>query len=1022
MSWKSYQKVSFLFIVLVVVIVAFITPYASAQVGAEEVEPLDSAIEQIEAAGEYSFIAQIEQTLIPRPIPINVGTSEQRIDSQMSGKVILPDYAQIDLQFESGTEFPSISIEQDGSAVYLLKDGERTQIENPLSVSPTADFLGYKKAAEHLRVIKNDDQPQLTIYAFEISGEKFGDHLIEMMRDQLPAGQQGAQLQVPASIFNMSGQGELWVDADGYPQRQVLDIHIPEANDQFDAQSRIIIDYDFKTELSGVALPTADQLQGIEPAAGESGLLGAGVSQPPTDSSDLFGSLTYILLSLLFFSLVVLLIGAVFYYYSYRWLRIVVPIGLALILVATPILHPLSYVYAAAKNASAELPSLGEALGFGEADGHAESDGISAADAGAEPTEALLAASQAQLVTNNQITCGTGNTITDTDFDGTSDFVENCLGTNAFNFDTDLDGITDTLEINGIVFTDTLNVVHTIYSNPHEIDSNRDGLDDLSEWPAPIGFAPSADPDGDNIHNLWDDDNDGDGIVDKLDIDPFSKSEYRSDFAIRTGLNGSSFNGVQYIEFQVQPQDQSRFQLLTTELDWPYDDQGTLQARDVSRSDELTFTPMLKIEANTLPDVFRRGYGVSIIQQGGTEYVYVDLSPVTDAGRITGFYGKVAYSQSQLADINWSKVEMVWTVLMKNSPLNEADNSKFTTIPVAEYVEPSFRFAGLEVTKSADTKYAVIGTPNSQTDHRQLVNLVAGLEGSFLSNQPSNFDTIIGRLTSPASTLTETWGVPVSNIAVGVPFDQPKHLDMVFRTPWDTLSTLTTFLTNNSYSTAQTASLIMAMESSTGTDGLDGDVSIDGKTFTFNLADIPVYTTRTVSLSHYQHNGTRWDDVDDLSALNNLVANYPGNPAAAVTTLQQSYPQINEADLAIMLLAFYTLWQEGRTAVIDVDGVSLVAEAADAQALYQRIGLTTINDTLVYLTEAYKLGDPGGSVVYNDPVKFRDYSNTAVGPNKESFIILGLVSLEFAVNLLDDLEEIIGFGQNVFRLVRATPD
>ncbi|MEZ4591409.1 MAG: hypothetical protein R3D55_09745 [Chloroflexota bacterium] len=58
------------------------------------------------------------------------------------------------------------------------------------------------------------------------------------------------------------------------------------------------------------------------------------------------------------------------------------------------------------------------------------------------------------------------------------------------SIDTDFDGITDTLEIEGFVFTDTLNIPHTFYSNPLEYDTNQDGLDDAAEWLQPMGIWP----------------------------------------------------------------------------------------------------------------------------------------------------------------------------------------------------------------------------------------------------------------------------------------------------------------------------------------------------------------------------------------------------------------------------------------------------------------------------------------------------------------------------------------------------
>ncbi|MEM7800275.1 MAG: hypothetical protein AAF633_13860, partial [Chloroflexota bacterium] len=1007
MSLKSYRKVSLN--VLLFVVFLSIAPFAYAQIGVEEEQPLDPAIAQIEAAGEYSFIAQVEQTLIPRPNPENVGTTEQYIDSQMTGKVVLPDYAQINLQFESGSDLPPITIEQEGENIFLIEDGERTQIENPLSLSPTTDFLGYMKAAKNVRTVENGEQPHLTVYQFDIDGVAYGEYLIKTTQEALPSGQTLAHTDLPDVFHNMSGSGELWVDADGYPQRQVLDIHIPEANDQFDAQSRIVIDYQYETELSGLVLPTADNLSGSDPSpAGIEAGLPLPISPP-----ELAVGVTYTLLSILFLSLVIVLVATSFSYSAYRWLKVAGPIALVVIMVATPILQPIAAVYGATQNGSIELPSLAEALGMPDQDMEAEeSPDLEKEDIG--EIEARPAALQAQISNNNnsKITCGTGNTSTDTDADGTTDFVENCLGTNPFSIDTDFDGITDTIEINGFVFTDTQNITHTIYTNPQELDSNNDGLTDLDEMPFPLGRADSHDPDGDNIPNVWDSDNDGDGVEDDVDLDPFTKTAFQPDFSIQTGLNGSSFTGTQYIEFHVQPQDQSRFQLMTTELDWPYDDQGTLQARDVSRNDELTFAPMLKVETNLIPGGFRREYGITSQRQGGKDYMYIDLAPVSANGRINAFYGKVAYSSFELQDINWSKVEMVWVALMKHTPLNEADSSKYSTIPVAEYTEPSFRFTGLEVSKSNEAKYAVIGTPNAQTDHRQLVNLLAGLEGSFLNAVSPDFDTVISRLTDPTSSITDTWGVPVSDIAVGVPLDQPSHIDQAFFRFWSAASTTTQFLTSNGYSTSDYASTIFAMESSLGVDGLDGEAVINGKTITFNLAKIPVYKSRSVNLSHYEYTGGAWATANDVDVLNNLVANYPGDPAAAVTTLKQAYPNIEEGDLAAMFLAFYLLWGNGRSAIVSVDGITILQPTEDAATLYQRIGLTSITDLLVYMVEAYKLGDPTGSVVYRDLQTYDQFSS-AFRDNDAYFISgIALLSLELTYRI----PNLVGLTNNTFRV------
>jgi hypothetical protein len=118
--------------------------------------------------------------------------------------------------------------------------------------------------------------------------------------------------------------------------------------------------------------------------------------------------------------------------------------------------------------------------------------------------------------------CGDGSPDEDSDGDGLNDFEEGCLGTDAYNADTDNDLITDTLELQTITLGG-----QDWSSDPFQLDSNYDGMADFQEYPTSLGgTAPSWDPDGDNIPNTWDEDNDGDGVSDSIDLSPFSVGGY----------------------------------------------------------------------------------------------------------------------------------------------------------------------------------------------------------------------------------------------------------------------------------------------------------------------------------------------------------------------------------------------------------------------------------------------------------------------------------------------------------------
>ncbi|MEM7799673.1 MAG: hypothetical protein AAF633_10830, partial [Chloroflexota bacterium] len=200
----------------------------------------------------------------------------------------------------------------------------------------------------------------------------------------------------------------------------------------------------------------------------------------------------------------------------------------------------------------------------------------------------------------------------------------------------------------------------------------------------------------------------------------------------------------------------------------------------------------------------------------------------------------------------------------------------------------------------------------------------------------------------------------------------------------------------------------MMVETSGGITGLDGNVSISGNAFTFNLAQIPEITSRTVSLTHYQHNGGRWAEVDDLTAINALIANYPGDPTAALATLQQTYPEITEFDLATTMMAFYTLWLNGQSAMISVDGVPLVREAEEAKALYTQIGLQNITDPLVYVVEAYQLAAAGQSMVYNDPITFRRFSNAYLNNKLGLGFSLAQTSFQLSIQIKPSIVLLVG--------------
>ena len=148
-----------LFVVLCVLTLALLV--YPAVTSAVQPAPLEEAWERAREAGAYDFVADVEQTLIPRPLPSMIGQTDQRVDMRIEGEVASPDYARLQLRFEGGgLDAPPLELIQDGAETYLLKDGEKVPVENPAGLSsPTTDYLGYLAAAENIQRLPSPASP-----------------------------------------------------------------------------------------------------------------------------------------------------------------------------------------------------------------------------------------------------------------------------------------------------------------------------------------------------------------------------------------------------------------------------------------------------------------------------------------------------------------------------------------------------------------------------------------------------------------------------------------------------------------------------------------------------------------------------------------------------------------------------------------------------------------------------------------------------------------------------------------------
>jgi hypothetical protein len=239
---------------------------------------------------------------------------------------------------------------------------------------------------------------------------------------------------------------------------------------------------------------------------------------------------------------------------------------------------------------------------------------------------------------------------TDTDRDGLTDYEEDLLGTNLNDWDTDGDWITDTLEVQGFTYG-----TRTWYTDPLDMDSNGDGIDDGREWNLPGSAHATWDWENDGTPDLLDRDDDDDGVADNLDMSPhvILTTTFTKDQPFSLIIDRLTPGKLTYVEFQVNPVITQHLWYAHNVLDWPKDDrQGQIQDDDgetfydldnsldpwPSNNGDLKLLPMLEIMISGSPDnlpptsTLQSAYGIHVQPFPGTDKkaVYVPLQLVTD--------------------------------------------------------------------------------------------------------------------------------------------------------------------------------------------------------------------------------------------------------------------------------------------------------------------------------------------------------------------------------------------------------
>jgi len=1000
---------------------------------------LEQAQQRAIDVGAYDFVAEAEQTLIPRPLPSMIGRTDEQVDMYISGQVTLPDQASLQLRLEGGgLDDTPVALVQEGSETYLLKDGEKTPVQNPAGlIAPAGDYLSYLAAAENVQPCPSSppelggtegglaSPPELggtaevlakgglACYAYDVNGYRFAEHVrqhtqAELERAELPPPP-GVEVQPSPLLQRASGQGKVWLDANGLPVRQELDLEIPKVSEYYDAQVHIVVDFRFDER---AVQQVAARLDGRRIASSIKDGITDGIadSVAPTD-------IFFLLLSFLMASLLIA--------YRRRWVYGLMAVSVCVIIVVMPVLQTVNIVrfqehIAQAANA---VQTLAEAL---------TSSRSQSSVASSQPTAVQSASSSSSSsAPSPDVYCGSGDPNRDSDNDGLNDAAEYCLGTNPYNADSDYDGLDDSLEADGFTISG-----HRWPGDPLNPDANGDGLTDGDEWVESYideqtyinvgGNAESWDPDGDGVPNPWDDDNDGDGVPDNLDLTPFS---YVTNTATFTLTLTGGFNGHVYLDLQVQPVITDHLRYNSATLDWPYDNKGQMQDLD-SSTEDLRLAPYLEVFTNQPPgEDLREDYGpVSVYDnQGDEDYPYrmlLNLSPVGDDSRPMAFQARLAYGPDAMAhaDVRWRNARILWVVTAEVDKENDSGDITTKKTPLQTYVEPSLRVTGFKVAKSRNYASAILGIPSDGSD-RQLFNLLFGLSSTWLTHEQPDMPEIQARFGDDGRPVEQKWGV-TADVEMDIPADPSDHHDAGIA---DFYARSKTFLSDN-YGSRDYATLIIATEEEIGSDNLgDAGPSADLKV---NLAQVSLTTQRTLQIQMYKYEDSDWTPVVGRDLTQAVAKHQADNLNTALDDMSGTYPDLTGKDLFALTEALYLTWQGGRARTIYIGGQPVVPEMRSDQEVYDQLNYQSASlksgmrlaqahvPLPTYIVEAGNLAQEGGGLIIGGVNQGWQYAE-AYGQQAYD---LGIEAATTAIDSLKDAydsaeKEIVAAGKAIYDVI-----